>query len=118
MKRRHRIFVTLPAIAALIFAQAAASFHACSGPVADPVAMAQMKAGMGDDGGLCEKHCSDATMSFEAAKPSFSAMTAVVAVPLRVSFVEPVGLHAHQRAARLPIAGPAPPLIRFTVLRI
>ena len=118
MKRRHHPFATFTAIIALVFAQAAASFYACAGPVADPVAMAQMKADMGDDGGLCEKHCANATVSFEAAKPSFAATTDFVAVALRVSFAQPVALRVPLRAATLTSAGPAPPLTRFTVLRI
>ena len=117
MKRRHRLFVTLTAIVAFVFAQGAASAYACSGPVADPVAMAQMKADMGDDGGLCEKHCASGA-SFEAAKPSFSATAAVADVPLRVAFIEPIALRVPMRAATISVSGPAPPLIRYTVLRI
>ena len=106
------------AIVALVFAQMTASALACAGPVPDPVAMARMKAAMGPDGGLCEQHCSAGAMSLEAAKPAFSATVAVMAMPLRVV---PIDLRVPRiiaRAAPLSAAGPAPPLIRFTVLRI
>jgi hypothetical protein len=103
---------------AFLFAQTAASVYACAGPVVDPVAMAQMKADMGDDGGLCEKHCSSTTPSLEAAKPSFSATAAITAVPLRIAPIDVRPTRIVTRAAPLSVAGPAPPLIRFTVLRI
>lgn len=118
MNRRFRAFAAIAAVLALLFAQAAASAYACAGPVVDPVAMAQMKAAMGDDGGLCEQHCAGAPVSFEAAKPSLSSMPAIAAVPLRVAHVEPIACRAPVRAEPLSIAGPAPPHIRFTVLRI
>lgn len=118
MNRRFRALAAIAAVLAFLFAQAAASAYACAGPVVDPVAMAQMKAAMGDDGGLCEEHCGGATVSFEAAKPSFFSMPAVAAVPLRVAHVGPIAWRAPVRAEPLSVAGPAPPLIRFTILRI
>jgi hypothetical protein len=118
MNRRSRMLATIAAILALVFAQIASSAYACAGPVPDPVAMAQMKAAMADDGGLCEKHCGTGVISFEAAKPSFSATAAVMAATLRVVPVEPLAARVPNRAAPVSVAGPAPPLIRFTVLRI
>jgi hypothetical protein len=118
MNRRYRMLASIAATLALVFAQIASSAYACAGPVPDPVAMAQMKAAMGPDGGLCEEHCSTGAISLEAAKPSFSATPAVMAVPLRVVPVDLRVPRAIDRAAPLSVAGPAPPLIRFTILRI
>ena len=117
MRRRLRALAALASILAFLFAQGAMAVYACAGPV-DPVATAQMKADMGDDGGMCEKHCTTGHVSFELAKPAASAMPAIAAVPLRIATVAPVILHVPVRALALSVAGPAPPLIRFTVLRI
>ena len=121
MNRRFRAFAALAAIAAFLFAQAATSAYACAA-VPDPVSMAQMKAQMKaqmeDDGGLCEKHCVTGTVSLDIAKPANATMPALVAVPVRLIVVAPVALAVPTRAAPRSVAGPAPPLIRFTVLRI
>jgi hypothetical protein len=117
MSRCSRAVAAAATILAFVFAQAAMSAYSCAGPVADPVAMAQMKAAMGGDGGLCEKHCATGTVSFELAKPAAYTMPAIDAMALRiVAVVEPIRVSF--RAETLPVAGPAPPLIRFTVLRI
>ena len=118
MHRRHRAFAALVAIVAFLFAQAATSAYACAGPVPDPVAMAQMKAQMGEDGGLCEKHCATGTVSMELAKPATAAMPPLVAVPVRIVAVAPAVRAVATRPQTVSVAGPAPPLIRFTVLRI
>ena len=118
MKRRIREFVAFAAMAAFLFAQAAVSAFACAGSVADPVAMAQMKAQMEGDGGLCEKHCTTGTVSFELAKPAAFTMPALVPVALRVALPQPVTRVIAFPPAPHSVAGPAPPLIRFTVLRI
>jgi hypothetical protein len=118
MSRRFRAFPTLAAIAALLFAQAVVSAYACTGPVADPVAMAQMKAQMVGDGGLCEKHCTTGTVSFELAKPAGFSMPALVPVALRVAVPQPSARVMAFQPAPHSVAGPAPPLICFTVLRI
>jgi hypothetical protein len=118
MSRRFRAFAALAAVAAFLFAQGTMAAYACSGPVTDPVAMAQMKAQMGEDGGLCEKHCTTGTVSFELAKPGLSTMPAVAPVALRIVPVAEIFHAVHTRAEPLSVAGPAPPLIRFTVFRI
>ena len=118
MSRRFRALAAFAAVLAFLFAQGAASAFACAGPVADPVAMAQMKADMGPDGALCEQHCAGPTASFEAAKPSAASMPAVSSAALPVAHVERIQRRAPIRAEPLSVAGPAPPLIRFTVLRI
>ena len=118
MSRRFRAIFALFAIATFLFAQGAVSAYACAGPVADPVAMAQMKAHMGDDGGLCEKHCATGTVSFEVAKPSAVSMPAVTPVAVRIVTVARVVHAISMRPTSLSVAGPAPPLVRFTILRI
>ena len=118
MTRSFRAFAALASILAFLFAQATMAAYACAGPSMDPVATAQMKAQMEGDGGLCEKHCATGTVSFELAKPGLVSMPSLVPIPLRV--VAPaVAPHARPvRAESLSVAGPAPPLIRFTILRI
>ena len=118
MNRRFRAFAALAAIAAFVFTQAIASAYACAGPVADPVAVAQMKAQMGDDGGLCEQHCATGKISFEAAKPASSSIPAMAVAPLRIASPAPVHRAIVARPGARSVAGPAPPLIRSTVLRI
>src|SRR6476469_6369464 len=90
MSRRPRALAARAAIAAFLFAQATLSAYACAGPVPDPVAMAQMMAQMEGDGGLCEKHCTTGTVSFELAKPAAFTMPALVPVALRVALPQPV----------------------------
>jgi hypothetical protein len=119
MRRTFRIVLALLAAAALVFGQAVTAAYACAGPVADPVAMAQMKAQMGPDAGLCEKHCASGAVSLEAAKPAGASLPVVAPVALRLvelPRIAPVALAVRARVRSL--AGPAPPLIRFTVLRI
>jgi hypothetical protein len=113
----RRFFAVLAAIA-LLFAQGVASAYACSGPVMDPVAMAQMKAAMSGDGGLCEKHCTTGVVAPDVAKPATFAMPAVVAVSWRIAAAPAQPVSTTTRPAARLAAGPAPPLIRFTVLRI
>lgn len=118
MSRRFRAFAALAAITAFLFSQATMSAYACSGPASDPVAMAQMKADMEGNGGLCEKHCATGTVSFEAAKPAAFTMPAVAPVALRVAVPQSCARAIAFQPAPHSVAGPAPPLIRFTVLRI
>jgi len=118
MSRRFRAFAALLSTLAFLFAQGAVSAAACAGPAMDPVAMAQMKADMGDEAALCEKHCAAPSIAFEAAKPVPAALPVVAAAPLRIVPLEPAAWHAPAPFAPLSVAGPAPPLIRFTVLRI
>ena len=118
MPRRARSFFALFAIAAFIFAQATTAAYACPGPVADPAAMAQMKAQMESDGGLCEKHCTTGTVSFEVAKPASFTMPAAVPVSIRIAAPDYISQETTFRGPAVSITAPAPPLIRFTVLRI
>src|SRR5258706_10600301 len=118
MSRRLRAFAAVAAIAAFLFTQATLSAYACAGPIPDPVAMAQMKAQMEADSGLCEQHCATGTVSIEVAKPAAFTMPAVAPVALRVAMPEPRAHAIAFQPAPHSLAGPAPPLIRFTVLRI
>ena len=118
MSRSFRAFAAVVSILAFLFAQAATSAYACMGPATDPAAMAQIKADMGDAGGLCERHCTTGTVSFDLAKPAPSAMPAIAVAPLRIVVAAAPLRAVPQRAKPLCVAGPAPPLIRFTVLRI
>src|SRR5262249_21728952 len=118
MKRMQRTFAALLAIAAFLFSQGVTSAYACARPVPDPVAIAQMIAQVEKDGGLCEKHCATGTVSFEVAKPTAFTMPAVVPVVIRIAAPDYVSQERTFRDAAVSVAGPAPPLIRFTVLRI
>src|SRR2546421_7850950 len=103
--RRSRSFTAVFAIVAFLFAQATTAAYACAGRVADPAAMAEMKAAMGNDGGLCEKHCATGTVSFEVAKPAASSIPAVTSLALRVVEMPPVARAIVVRAAPLSAAG-------------
>ena len=118
MRRSFRIAVALFAAIAFAFAQGAVSAFACAGPVVDPVAMAQMKADMVVEGAMCAQHCDDSVVSLDTAKPGFTATPSVVPVAVRVALLDRPARFARATAAPLSVAGPAPPLIRFTVLRI
>jgi len=118
MKRRFRLVAALAAIAALVFAQLAMSAYVCPGSAGGMEAMAQMQHDMDSDGGLCERDCRGGKLSLEAAKPSFSSMPLAIAPVLRIARAEPPAWRAVAAAAPLSVAGPAPPLTRYTVLRI
>jgi hypothetical protein len=120
MSRLVRLITALVVAVSFVFAQTASAAYACAS-VPDPVAVAQMMADMEDmpsDGGLCDKHCTTGTVSFDLAKPASTSMPAVAPVALRIVFVDAVHRALPARFPALSVAGPAPPLIRFTVLRI
>ena len=126
MNRRIRATAALFAIVAMLFAPLAMALHACPS-AGDMVASAQAMAmaaaddpdGAPMDMALCEQHCNDGSkVSFDLAKPP-APMAMPVVPALRVDALQPVALR--QPAPDSPFApatGPAPPLIRFTVLRI
>jgi hypothetical protein len=127
MKRRTRFAAALVAIAAILFAPFAMALNACAdnGDMAAPMAgMAPMASMAGDDApamdmALCERHCHDGKVSFQPAG-HLPAPLAVPAPPaLRVQVAQPVALRAPSfDSPYAPAAGPAPPLIGYTVLRI
>jgi len=131
MTRRVRLAAAILALAATLFAPFAMALHACLG---DPAAQAAAEAlaqsslhamhGMDSvpmpmDMALCERHCNDGKYSFQpfASPPAALAMMAMPA--LRVDALQPVSVRAPAPGSPFaPPAGPAPPLIRYTVLRI
>jgi hypothetical protein len=125
MNRRIRATAALFAIVAMLFAPLAMALHACPSTM-DMVASAQAMAmaaadrdGAPMDMALCEQHCNDAgKVSFDLAKPP-APMALPVVPALRVDALEPVSLRSPAPDSPFaPATGPAPPLIRFTVLRI
>ena len=126
MNRRLRSTAALLAIAAMLFAPIAMALHACPS-AGDMVAAAEAMAAMsspGDDGSApmdmapCERHCAQAQASFDLAQPPASVAAPQIA-PIRVPALEPVAIGAPAFDSPFAFAaGPAPPLLRYTVLRI
>lgn len=126
MNRRLRASAALLAIAAMLFAPIAMALHACPSPgdrVAAAAAMAAMSSA-GDDGSApmdmapCERHCTQASATFDLAQPPATVAAPQVA-PIRVPALEPVAIGAPAFDSPFAFAaGPAPPLLRYTVLRI
>lgn len=131
MTRRVRLAAAILALAATLFAPFAMALHACLG---DPAAQAAAEAlaqsslhamhGMDSvpmpmDMALCERHCNDGKYSSQpqASPPAAVALPLVAA--LRVEARHPVALRVPAFDSPFaPAIGPAPPLIRYTVLRI
>ncbi len=98
------------AIAALLFAQLAVSAFACPAMGGEPCPDLNAN--------LCEQHCDYGHASFDRSPPAAPAAPALVS-SFRVAPLEPAGEAPVRRMlAAIPPAGPAPPLIGFTVLRI
>lgn len=122
MNRRLRSCAAFLAIAAMLFAPIAMALHACPSP-GDMVAAAQAlaadeAAGASMDMAACEQHCTQARASFDLAKPP-APMAAPFVAPVRVPPLAP--LRVAEPAFRPGLgfaAGPAPPHLRNTVLRI
>ena len=111
LARRTRFLAALVAAAGLLFAQAAVAMYACP-------AMGMEPAAAFDNANLCEQHCNFGDASPDAAQPASAALPVVVAPTVRP--LTPAATPALGAApfAPWPAEGPAPPLIRFTVLRI
>jgi len=129
MKRRTRLAAAILAIVAMFFAPFAMALHACHSAQMEGMAHASMPGGelAGDDAVLplpldqvlCERHCHPAKLSFQPAGNPPSWLQIPFVAPLRVQAPEPVSLAAPAFDSPFaPAAGPAPPLIGFTVLRI
>jgi hypothetical protein len=104
MGRTKRRAAAILAIIGLLFAPLALALHACPGGA--------------DMDATCANHCADGKVSLDTIKPPVP--HAVAPVPaLRVVVRHVVALldPAFDSPYR-PAAGPAPPLIRYTVLRI
>ena len=100
------------AIVALLFAQLAVSAYAC--PMTGMASDTEMNAN------LCERHCDYGNASLDQAKsPSGMALTvqSIARIVLTTLSPRPQVTARTLRATWL-AAGPAPPLIRSTVLRI
>ena len=106
-------------IVALLFSPIAVSGHACPfmGDMAAAMQSMSDAGGTPMDAGLCERHCNEGKVSLDLAKPALPAQVPVVAA-LRVDALEPVALRAPAFDSPYAFAGPAPPLIGTTVLRI
>ncbi len=128
MNRRIRATAALFAIVAMLFAPLAMALHACPG-VVDMVMAADAAdaatASLDDDSAspmpadpaLCERHCNTAKSSFDLAKPPCCAVAPMVPA-MRVAALEPLPIRKPAFDSPFSIGqGPAPPLIRFTVLR-
>ena len=129
MSRRARTAAALLAIVAMLFAPVALALHACPSAVdmlLEARAEVSMAAAMSDqvapmtmDATLCEHHCNpNVQSSFDLAPPAVFASPPLLPA-LRVPALEPLLLRAPAiDSAFATAAGPAPPLIRYTVLRI
>lgn len=125
MNRRARAAAALVAMVAMLFAPLAMALHACPSTV-DMVAAAQAMADSSPaddaapmDMAQCERHCNlEARAAFDLASPPAIFAAPVVAV-LRVPALEPlrVAPPAYDPSFAS-AAGPAPPHLRSTVLRI
>ena len=110
--RRTRLLASMIAIVALLFAQLAVSAYACP------------MTGMGPDSemnaNLCERHCDYGNASLDQAKSPGAAAVAVQSVAriAPMSLPDQPQVTARTLRATWPATGPAPPLIRSTVLRI
>ena len=109
--RRTRFLAALVAVAGLLFAQAAVAMYACS-------AMGLESAAAFDNANLCEQHCNFGEASLDASQPASNPLPVVVAASVRPVATPDAAAAATAPFAPWPAEGPAPPLIRFTVLRI
>jgi hypothetical protein len=124
MNRRLRLGAALLAIAAMLFAPLAMALQACDTMLDRMTAIEAMAARQAAqeagaapmDMALCEHHCAQLKPSFDLAKPQSPIVPPVVPA-LRVDAPEVVALAAPAFDSPF-AAGPAPPLIGFTVLRI
>jgi hypothetical protein len=71
------------------------------------------------DMALCERHCNDGKVSFQPAGNPPAPLAVAVVPALRVDALQPVVLAPPAfDSPYASVAGPAPPLIGFTVLRL
>jgi hypothetical protein len=120
MKRRPGLVAALFAILALLLAPLAASMPACPmmGGVASMMhAASTHDSGTPGDSSLCERHCQDAQPAVGLGRSPSPPQPALVS-PMRVPVSQPVAIRMVGWHSSRFSAGPAPPLIRFTVLRI
>ena len=124
MKRRTRLAAAVLALAATLFAPFAMALHACAdaGDMGAPMAaMGAQDAGSvpSMDLALCERHCHDGKVSFQPLATPPAGIAPAVVPALRVDAPQPVSLRIPAFDSPFAVRGsPAPPLIRYTVLRI
>jgi hypothetical protein len=118
MKRRSRIVAALLAAVALLFSQLAASGHGCPGVGDMNAAMQAMEtdAAAPIDMALCERHCTEGAQASDVVKPSAVLPPATLPAPRLAS--PPAAPRIVARSPAPLFAGPAPPFLRSTVLRI
>jgi hypothetical protein len=128
MNRRTRTLAAVVALAAMLFAPLAMALHACRAGAAEAQVQAAHE-GLHDaadeavpvpmDMALCERHCNDGKVSFQPAGNPPAPLAVAVVPALRVDALQPVALAAPAfDSPYASVAGPAPPLIGFTVLRL
>ena len=108
--RSTRILAAFLAAAGLLFSQLAVSAYSC-------MAMGMQAESAMDNENLCERHCNYGSASLDAAQP-WSPLPAASAPPIRIVPMEVPAVAIEALRDEWPAEGPAPPLIRFTVLRI
>jgi hypothetical protein len=110
--RRTRLFASMIAIVALVFSQLAVSAFACP--------MTGMAPDMEMSANLCERHCDYGNASLDQAKGAAGVALAVQGVVRIAAATLPPQPQVTARTLRATwlAAGPAPPLIGTTVLRI
>ena len=116
--RRVRHLAALVAIAGLLFSQMAVSAFACpmigaSAAVVESPCDEAMKA----NANLCDQHCEYGQASVETSK-SPSPPADLAGPVFRIRATAPEQPRQLVDASRVSASGPAPPLSRFTVLRI
>jgi hypothetical protein len=120
MKRRNRLLTALFTIAALLFSQLAVASYSCPklGEAEAVVAMdASSDAAPADEANLCAGHCMYGNASAEPAKTPASPPLAMDA-GLRVVGFQALAIRAPSGTPFRAQPTAAPPLARFTVLRI
>ena len=110
LRRSTRFLAAILAAAGLLFSQLAVSAYSC-------MAMGMQAEEAFDSGNLCERHCNYGSASLDAAQP-WSPLPPAAAPVIRVVPLEVPVVAVEALRGEWPAEGPAPPLIRFTVLRI
>ena len=108
IRRRHRVLAALCTAFTLLYAQLVFSGYSC--------AMFGMDGGM-ESPTLCQLHCDYDQQTVDIAKPAPQPPHALP-VAVRIAVADEAPVTARLVRAHRATPGPAPPLIRFTVLRI
>jgi hypothetical protein len=121
MTRLVRRITACFAIAALAFAQLAASAYACPMSMAENAAYASDSRAddceMSGTPNLCERHCDYGASSVQSS-PAPEMAPQLVALPWRIAAFVPLTFSTPEREWLAPTRIEPPPLVRFGVLRI